>query len=84
VNNALRVPVSQRQFDALVSLAYNAGIKHDLYAAINSGAKAIVITGQWMRWTKDHLGDMLTGLVNRRLNEVRNFFSDPWPYVQSF
>jgi lysozyme len=80
VNASLRVPVSQRQFDALVSLTYNGGLKHDLFAAINSGESQLIITGQWMRWCKDHLGEMLDGLVHRRMNEVRSFFSDPWPY----
>jgi len=79
LNAVLKVPVSQKQFDALVSLTYNSGLKRDLIAAINAGAEQIVITGQWMRWVKDHTGNMLTGLVNRRMAEVRNFFADPWP-----
>lgn len=71
VNAALKVPVSQNQFDAMVSLAYNIGNEafrnSTLLRMLNAGDVAGA-TGQFKRWNKDN-GQVVKGLTNRRLAE---------------
>ena len=65
INNAIKVPLNQNQFNALVSFAYNTGRKtSDLYGLINAnkGPEAI---GKW--WKANYVtsnGIYLTGLKN--------------------
>lgn len=68
VDKAVEVPLSQNQFDALVSLVYNIGIsgfsKSTLLKKLNAGD----YTGaadQFLRWNKDG-GRVITGLKRRR------------------
>lgn len=71
VNAALKVPVSQNQFDAMVSLTYNIGNQafrdSTLLRMLNAGDVAGA-TGQFKRWNKDN-GQAVKGLTNRRLAE---------------
>lgn len=75
VNTAVKVPLNQNQFDALVSLTYNIGIgafkDSTLLKKLNAkdfkGAAA-----QFDRWNKGG-GKVMQGLVNRRAKE-RNLF----------
>lgn len=71
VNNLVKVPISQNQFDALVSLTYNIGEsafkKSTLLAKLNKGD----FTGaadQFLVWNKGG-GKVLNGLVRRRAAE---------------
>lgn len=72
VAKLIKVSVSQKQFDALVSFAYNVGIgqfsSSTLLKKLNSGDYEAVPT-QLMRWTKDN-GTELSGLVRRRHAEA--------------
>jgi lysozyme len=86
VNHALRVPVLQHHFDAMVSLAFNIGPsafnKSTLVQKINSGD----FTGaadEFLRWNKATVGGQLIeleGLTTRRRREREMFLSGvPWP-----
>jgi lysozyme len=74
VNSAVKVPITQQQFDALVSFHYNTGaIKTaTLTKLINSGAPKEDIIASLKKWNKGG-GKVLKGLVRRR-NEEANMF----------
>jgi lysozyme len=73
VNNAVKVPLTQNQYDALVSFAFNVGAgafrTSTLLKRLNSGDYAAV-PDQLMRWTKAG-GKPCDGLVVRRRNEIK-------------
>jgi GH24 family phage-related lysozyme (muramidase) len=77
VSNLVRVPVSQSQFDALVSFVYNLGCRSladsTLLKKLNQqdymGAAA-----EFPRWNKAG-GIVLAGLTSRRLAEQKLFLS---------
>jgi lysozyme len=73
VRDNVRVPLTQPQFDALVSFAYNVGIGNfkssTLLRLINAGAPARDIQPQFLRWNKAG-GKVLKGLTRRRLAEA--------------
>ena len=77
--NALPLPLTQGQFDALASLTYNIGrgafagstLKKRLLAHDMSGA-----ADQFPRWVRAN-GKMRLGLVNRRIEEMRMFRAAP-------
>jgi len=72
VSEAVKVPLSDSQFAALVSFCYNVGIgafrKSTLLKKLNSGDYNAV-PGQLMKWTRAG-GKKLQGLVNRRAAEA--------------
>lgn len=75
VNNVVKVPLSQNQFDALVSLTYNIGEtafkKSTLLAKLNIGDfKAAA--DQFSVWNKGG-GKVMKGLVHRRAAEKELF-----------
>jgi lysozyme len=74
VRAAIKTPLKQYQFDALVSLCYNIGVaafsSSTLVKVINAGQDEDAITFQFMRWNKDN-GKVVKGLTNRRAKEVK-------------
>ena len=72
VNNLVRVLVSQNQYDALVSFAYNVGIdafaNSTLLRLLNDG-QYDPVPAQLRRWNKVK-GKTITGLINRREKEI--------------
>lgn len=72
VNRAVKVPLSQNQFDALVSFAFNVGVGNfrssTLLKKLNTGDYASV-PKELMKWTKSK-GKEMKGLVNRRSAEA--------------
>lgn len=68
----IKVPVTDNQFGALVSFAYNIGLdafaKSTLLRHLNAGNYADV-PAQMRRWNKND-GKVMKGLVNRREKEV--------------
>jgi GH24 family phage-related lysozyme (muramidase) len=70
VNRLVKVPITQGQFDALVSFDFNTGALHSstLLKRLNAGRHQ-EIPAQLMRWTKGG-GRELKGLVNRRRDEA--------------
>ncbi|AOR64849.1 lysozyme [Pectobacterium wasabiae] len=77
VNQLVRVPVNQNQFDALVSFAYNLGIRSlstsTLLKKLNAGDYAGA-ADEFPRWNKAG-GKVLTGLTRRREAERALFLS---------
>ena len=77
VNNAVKVPLSQNQFDALVSLAYNIGTnafsKSTLVKKLNANDNRAA-ADQFDVWVNAG-GKRMQGLVNRRAKEKSLFLS---------
>lgn len=75
----VKVPLSQAQFDALVSFAYNLGSKSlgssTLLRMLNAGDYKGA-AGQFDRWNKAG-GKVLAGLTRRRAAERKLFESSP-------
>jgi lysozyme len=72
INNAVKVPLTQDQLDALVCLVFNIGagafMRSHLLVAVNGG-NAAAIAAQWISW--DHqAGVELAGLKTRREQEL--------------
>ena len=75
VNTAVVVPINQNQFDALVSLTYNIGIKAFKNSTLLKKLNVGDIRGaaaQFDVWNKDN-GRVVQGLVNRRAVERKLF-----------
>ena len=72
VEAAVKVPLSQNQFDALVSFAFNVGLgafqKSTLLRKLNAG-QYDAVPAELMKWTKAG-GTELPGLVRRRRAEA--------------
>lgn len=79
VNNAVRVPISQHEFDALVSLAFNIGntafANSTLVRLLNIGDR-LGASNEFTRWNKGG-GHILPGLVTRRAAERAMFLEQP-------
>ncbi len=77
VNSLVKVPLTQPQFDALVSFVYNVGVgafrRSTLLRLLNAGDYAGA-AGQFPLWRKAG-GQVVAGLVNRRAAEVAMFAS---------
>lgn len=74
VNSLVSVPITQEQFDALVSFTYNVGAgalkKSTLLAKLNAGDPAAA--AEFGRWVHAG-GKVLPGLQTRRAEEARLF-----------
>lgn len=73
VNQAVKVPLNQNQFDALVSFTFNVGNGafrgSTLLKLLNAG-KYDQVPAQMSRWNKDN-GHVVQGLTNRRNKEIK-------------
>jgi lysozyme len=73
VNNNVKVPLDQNQFDALVSFTFNVGVGaftgSTLLKLLNQG-QYDQVPDQLLRWTRAG-GQVVQGLVNRRNNEIK-------------
>lgn len=78
VNRAVTVPLTQNQFDALVSFAYNVGARafesSTLLRLLNAG-KGYMADAEFLKWNKS-AGTVVLGLVRRRKAE-RDLFIEP-------
>lgn len=73
VLNAIKVPLNQNQFDALVSFCWNCGSSNTLFSLINQKS---IHTYDW--WISHYImggGKVLNGLVRRRKAEASLFVS---------
>lgn len=76
INNAINVKLSQNQFNALVSFAYNTGRTNStLYDLINRSASEGEIRNFWVSNYITANGVYLSGLKTRRQDEAELFFS---------
>ena len=75
----IKATVSQNQFDALCSFAYNCGVKallrSTLYRKVKANPADPAIQAEFMKWTKAG-GHVLDGLVKRRAAEW-NLYNTP-------
>lgn len=75
VTDALVVPVTQGQFDALVAFSFNVGAgafrKSTLLKKLNAG-DAVGAAAEFLRWNKAK-GRIMRGLVKRREAEMNMF-----------
>jgi len=78
VDAVVTANVTQNQFNALVSFAYNIGIgnfrKSTLLRMVNLSPQNTSIRAQFMRWNKAG-GVELRGLTNRRIDEANLYFT---------
>lgn len=78
VRKLIDVSLTQNQFNALVSLAYNIGLgafeKSTLLKLVNSSPNSPAIKDQFLRW-KFAGGKEIKGLLNRRIKESEVYFS---------
>jgi len=78
VDSMTRDDITQNQFDALVSFAYNVGLeafrKSTLLKKVNANPNDRLISNQFLRWNKSR-GRVLQGLTKRRIEEARIYFA---------
>jgi lysozyme len=77
LTSILTFPVTQNQYDALLSLMYNIGIggfyTSTAFRRIKKNPYDPLIKDAWMMWTKAG-GKTVQGLVNRRKKEIELYF----------
>lgn len=81
VNEYVKVNINQNQFNALVSFCYNVGTQafknSTLLKKVNTNPTDKLIQTEFMKWTKGTVkGKKVTisGLINRRKQEVQLYF----------
>ena len=78
VDRLVTVNVTQNQFNALVSFAYNVGManfqKSTLLRKVNANPNDVTIRAEFNKWVKAG-GVRLNGLVNRRKDEADIYFT---------
>jgi len=78
VNSLTRDDITQNQYDALVSFAYNVGVTNfknsTLLKRVNANPKDPNITNQFMKWIRAG-GRVIKGLILRRKEEAQLYFS---------
>jgi len=83
LNKMVRVPITQNQYDALVSFCYNLGCQalrtSTLLRKLNINPNDPSIQGEFMRWVYAH-GKKLNGLIRRRESEAELYFSETPSY----
>ena len=76
VHRLIRVPITQNQFDALVSFAYNVGIGNfrnsTLLRKLNIKEPIPVLVKEINKWNRSN-GNILPGLTRRRNEEAKLF-----------
>lgn len=76
LNNSVKVPLKQNEYDALASLIYNIGgpafKRSTLLRMLNNGADKVDIANEFLRWNKAG-GKVVKGLTNRREHERQLF-----------
>jgi lysozyme len=79
VERAVKVPINDNEFSALVSFVYNVGIgalqRSTLLKLLNANADRTAVADQLLRWNKA-AGKVLNGLTRRREAE-RSLFLQP-------
>jgi lysozyme len=77
VNLLLRKPVTQNQFNSLVSMAYNVGMGNfsssTLLKKVNINPNDVTIAKEFAKWNKAG-GQVVAGLTNRRKKESEIYF----------
>jgi lysozyme len=78
VSEMVKKPLTQNQFNALVSFAYNVGTgafsTSTLLKKVNANPNDLTIKNEFARWTRAN-GKIVNGLVNRRKKESDVYFA---------
>lgn len=78
VDNLVHKPVTQNQFNALVSFAYNVGsgalASSTLLKKVNVNPNDAMIAKEFLKWNKAG-GVVLQGLITRRIKESQIYFT---------
>jgi lysozyme len=78
VNNLISKPITQNQFNALVSFAYNVGsgalASSTLLKKVNVNPNDAMISKEFLKWNKAG-GNAVQGLTNRRISESALYFT---------
>jgi lysozyme len=78
VSQSVTSSITQTQFNALVSFAYNVGVanfkKSTLLKLVNANPNDPKIKNEFMKWTKAN-GVVLNGLIKRRNEESNTYFA---------
>lgn len=74
VNSKVKVPITQNQFDALVSHTYNTGGSDTLFSLVNKKAPEADIRNWFTSRYITAGGKVLNGLIRRRKAEADLFF----------
>ena len=76
INNSVKVPLKQNEYDALASLIYNIGgpafKRSTMLRLLNNGADRVDVANEFLRWNKAG-GKVSKGLTNRRERERQLF-----------
>lgn len=79
VNETIKHPLLQHQFDALVSFSFNVGTQafknSTLAKKINANASWNEIRAEFLRWNKAG-GKVLAGLTSRRKREAKLYYGE--------
>jgi lysozyme len=78
VANLIKKPITQNQFNALVSFAFNVGsgalASSTLLKLVNENPNNAMISKEFLKWNKAN-GKTIQGLTNRRIKESALYFS---------
>ena len=78
VANLIKKPITQNQFNALVSFAFNVGsgalASSTLLKLVNKNPNNAMISKEFLKWKKAN-GKTIQGLTNRRIKESALYFS---------
>lgn len=78
VQDSIKIPINQSQFNSLVSLSYNIGVdrfkQSSVVKLINNNGSKNDIANAFLKWTKQK-GKILEGLINRRKSEIQQYFN---------
>jgi lysozyme len=78
VDKLIKVKLTQNQYNAIVSFAFNCGIsalsKSTLLKKVNTNPLDITITNEFLKWNKAG-GKVINGLTKRRTIEAKIYFT---------
>jgi lysozyme len=78
VDKLIKSRLTQNQFNALVSFAFNLGVtalgRSTLLKKVNVNPQDITITNEFLKWNKAG-GKVLNGLTKRRTKEAKLYFT---------
>lgn len=78
VEDLIKKPVTQNQFNALVSFAFNIGVaglgRSTLLRLVNNNPNDANISKEFLKWNKAG-GRVVAGLTNRRIKESALYFT---------
>ena len=78
VANLIKKPITQNQFNALVSFAFNVGsgalASSTLLKLVNENPNNAMISKEFLKWNKAN-GKAVQGLTNRRIKESALYFT---------